>query len=210
MRVQRQDGHGVERTEDENLNKVETLDSDQKESVWNFQMRPINLECPERGPPAFPTPLRSSVGQSHLNKLCASIKEPRERVCAKKKMYWVFCWKKEWVTWTLLTGRGHTQAKSRSPRWELIANNSRCTHETSNTTPWTRMRKVHMLSMCWSGAAFTQPWIPYKTMTLYSKQTEELVRDCAVHSQSRDELQKLSTRSLKCVRLFNRHNSDCT
>lgn len=48
-------------------------------------MRPINLECPERGPPAFPTPLRSSVGQSHLNKLCASIKEPRERVCAKKK-----------------------------------------------------------------------------------------------------------------------------
>lgn len=39
----------MERTEDENLNKVETLDSDQKESVWNFQMRPINLECPERG-----------------------------------------------------------------------------------------------------------------------------------------------------------------
>lgn len=26
-------GHGVKRTEDENLNKVETLDSDQKESI---------------------------------------------------------------------------------------------------------------------------------------------------------------------------------
>lgn len=82
-------GRGVERTKDENLNKVETLDSDQKESVWNFQMRPLNLEYQE-----------GDASISHLSQKQLWTQSSHQTVCfykrtqgefVQKKMYWVFC-----------------------------------------------------------------------------------------------------------------------
>lgn len=77
-------GHGVERTEDENLNEVETLDSDQRENVWNFQMRPINLECQE-----------GDGSISHLSQKQLWTESSHQTVCFYKRTQGEFVQKKK-------------------------------------------------------------------------------------------------------------------